>query len=228
MWEAAEPGSSVSRRCNHFTQEHLWLWRIHRSGFCFHTHSAGVASMEVFAMATLLALPIWIRVRRYKGHKNPPSPTNLGILRAVKHTDLYSSYTDKCIIDANCCDSLVFGSPFIFPTRWLMHTGSAPGIVLILKHSAGKQQCTFPLQIHITHNSISLSIKGWGKLPLINHMRHDHPSCVSALCKTMFKRIWRQNIAFHWPHCCKRCSSEAVMPQAVECLHILHADAGFW
>lgn len=39
-------------------------------------HSAGVASMEVFSMATLLALPTWIRVRMYKGHRNPPSPTN--------------------------------------------------------------------------------------------------------------------------------------------------------
>lgn len=27
-------------------------------------HSAGVASMEVFPMATLLALPIWMRVRK--------------------------------------------------------------------------------------------------------------------------------------------------------------------
>lgn len=31
-------------------------------------HSLGVASTEVFPMATLLALPIWIRIRRYKGH----------------------------------------------------------------------------------------------------------------------------------------------------------------
>lgn len=135
-------------------------------------HSAGVASMEVFPMATLLALPVWMRVRKDKGHKKPQALQihHLGIMKAVKHIDLYLSYTDKCIIDANCCDSPVFGSPFIFPTRWLMHTGSAPGIVLVLHHSAGKQQCCFPLQMYITHNSTSLSIKGQGKLPLINHM----------------------------------------------------------
>lgn len=114
-------------------------------------HSAGVASMELFPMATLLALPIWIRVRRYRGHKNPQvlQIHHLGIMRAVQHTDLYLSSTDKCIIDANCWDSLLFGSPFIFPTRWLLHAGSAPGIVLVLKHSAGKQQCCFPLQMYI-------------------------------------------------------------------------------
>lgn len=132
-------------------------------------------------------------------------------MRAVKHTDLYLSYTDKCMIDANCCDSTVFGSPFIFPTRWLIHTGSAPGIVSMLKHSARKQQCCFSLQMYITHSSISLSIKGWGKLPHINHTRHNHPSCVSAPCKTMFRRIWRQNIAFHWPRCCRRWSCYATI-----------------
>lgn len=39
-------------------------------------HSAGDASMEFFPMATLLALPIWMRIRRYKGHKKTSSPTN--------------------------------------------------------------------------------------------------------------------------------------------------------
>lgn len=74
-------------------------------------HSIGVASMELFPMATLLALPIWIRVRKYKGHKKPQvlKVHHLGIMRVVQHIDLHLSYTDKCIIDANCCDSLVFG-----------------------------------------------------------------------------------------------------------------------
>lgn len=54
-------------------------------------HSAGVASMEVFSMATLLALPTWIRVRMYKGHRNPQVLLihHLGIMRAVKHIDLH-------------------------------------------------------------------------------------------------------------------------------------------
>lgn len=98
-------------------------------------HSAGDASMEVFPMATLLALPRWMRVR-YKGHKKPQvlQIQHLGITKAVKHIDLYLSYPDKCIIDSNCCESLLLGSPFIFPTRWLMHTGNAPGIFLVVLH----------------------------------------------------------------------------------------------
>lgn len=41
MGEAVEPGSSVSRRCNHFTHWHLWLWGTHTSGFWFLTFSLG-------------------------------------------------------------------------------------------------------------------------------------------------------------------------------------------
>lgn len=146
-------------------------------------------------------------------------------MRAVKHTDLYLSYTDKCMIDANCCDSTVFGSPFIFPTRWLMHTGSAPGIVSMLKHSARKQQCCFSLQMYITHSSISLSIKGWGKLPRSTTQDTTTPAVFLHRARQCLEESEGRILPSTDP---TAAGGEAVMPQSVECLHILHADGGSW
>lgn len=53
-------------------------------------------------MTNLLVLFIWMRVRGYKGHKKTPYKfQHLGIMKVVKHIDLYLSYTGKCIIDLN-------------------------------------------------------------------------------------------------------------------------------
>lgn len=108
-------------------------------------------------------------------------------MRAVQHIDLYLSSTDKCIIDANCWDSILFGSPFIFPTRYLVHQvlswswNTQLGSSNAVFHS--KCISCYYIQLHF---------------PKHQRMRQtapdqlqwqDHPSCVSAVQDNVWNNL---------------------------------------